>query len=39
MQNDENKVTVQTKGFHVGSAVKTGVSFGTCLAMVISFVT
>ena len=39
MQNDEIKVTVKNKCLHVGSAVKTGVSFGTCLAMVISFVT
>jgi cell division septal protein FtsQ len=39
MTDNENKVTVETKGFNAGNAVKIGVSFGTCLAMVIPFVT
>ena len=35
----EKKVVVDVRNFNVGKAVKTGISFGTALAMVISFVT
>ena len=38
MINNENRLLLKAR-VSMGSAVKSGISFGTCLAMVISFVT